>query len=164
MYVFIITQVFYCLYIFYICTWLLYLLYMFNLLSLLQYYWIKKEFIVILLNFTKLSTTYLILQNYLTTSPTVAPGKEISLFQGQPYRLLMIMRVCLYWGSKCQQVPKDSVSSLDYFTLSQQSTWWLKCCSWHATHVDGVLPDQSNRQLSPAGPVNMRRIMRRCSL
>jgi len=36
-----------------------------------------------------------------------------------------------------------------------------QCCSCHATQVDGVLPGRSNRQQSPAGPVNMRRNMRR---
>jgi len=39
-----------------------------------------------------------------------------------------------------------------------------QCCSCHAMQVDGVLPGRSNRQQSPAGPVNMRRNMRRCSL
>jgi len=39
-----------------------------------------------------------------------------------------------------------------------------QCFSCHATQVDGVLPGRSNRQQSPAGPVNMRRNMRRCSL
>jgi len=32
-----------------------------------------------------------------------------------------------------------------------------QCCSCHATRQDGVLPGRSNRQQSPAGPVNMRR-------
>jgi len=32
-----------------------------------------------------------------------------------------------------------------------------QCCSCHATQVDGVLPGRSNRQQSPAGPVNMSR-------
>jgi len=39
-----------------------------------------------------------------------------------------------------------------------------ECRSCHATQVDGVLPGRSNRQRSRAGPVNMRRNMRRCSL
>jgi len=39
-----------------------------------------------------------------------------------------------------------------------------QCCSCHATPVDGVLPGRSNRQQSPAGPVNIRHNMRRCSL
>jgi len=39
-----------------------------------------------------------------------------------------------------------------------------QCCSCHTTQVDGVLPGRSNRQQSPAGPDNMRRNMRRCSL
>jgi len=39
----------------------------------------------------------------------------------------------------------------------------LQCCiySCHATRQDGVLPGRSNRQQSPAGPVNMRRNVRR---
>jgi len=41
---------------------------------------------------------------------------------------------------------------------------YTQFCSFHATQVDGVLPGRSNRQQSPAGPVNMRRNMRRCSL
>jgi len=40
----------------------------------------------------------------------------------------------------------------------------MQCCSCHATQVDGVLPGRSNRQQSPAGPVNIRRIMRRSRL
>jgi len=36
----------------------------------------------------------------------------------------------------------------------------MQCCSWHVTQQDGVLPGRSNRQHSPAGPVNMRRNMR----
>jgi len=38
---------------------------------------------------------------------------------------------------------------------------WYQCCSCHATQVHGVLPGRSNCQQSPAGPVNMRRNMRR---
>jgi len=34
-------------------------------------------------------------------------------------------------------------------------------CSCHATLQNGVLPGRSNRQLRPAGPVNIRRKMRR---
>jgi len=37
----------------------------------------------------------------------------------------------------------------------------MQCCSCHATQQDGVLPGRSNRQQSPAGPVNMRHNMRR---
>jgi len=40
----------------------------------------------------------------------------------------------------------------------------IQCCSCHATPQDGVLPGRSNRLQSPAGPVNMRLNMRRCSL
>jgi len=38
---------------------------------------------------------------------------------------------------------------------------FCQCRSCHATPQDGVLPGRSNRQQSPAGPVNMRRNMRR---
>jgi len=41
---------------------------------------------------------------------------------------------------------------------------YMQCCSCHATQVDGILPGRSNRQQSPAEPVNMRHNMRRCSL
>jgi len=38
---------------------------------------------------------------------------------------------------------------------------WRQCCSCHAARQDCVLPGRSNRQQSPAGPVNMRRNIRR---
>jgi len=50
------------------------------------------------------------------------------------------------------------------FLLYSMKLGFMQCCSCHATQVDGVLPGRSNRQQSPAGPVNMRRNMRRCRL
>jgi len=38
---------------------------------------------------------------------------------------------------------------------------FTQCCSCHATQQDGILLGRSIRQQSPAGPVNMRRNMRR---
>jgi len=39
--------------------------------------------------------------------------------------------------------------------------YYNQCCSCHAMQQDGILPGRSNRQQSPAGPVNIRRNMRR---
>jgi len=53
----------------------------------------------------------------------------------------------------------------DYFSKQYKDTkHFLQCCNCHVKQVDGVLPGRSNRQQSPAGPVNMRCNMRRCSL
>jgi len=37
----------------------------------------------------------------------------------------------------------------------------MQCCSCHATRPDAVLPGRSDSQQNPAGPVSMRRNMRR---
>jgi len=50
------------------------------------------------------------------------------------------------------------------FTPLRSLPTFTQCCSCHVTQVDGVLLGRSNRQQSPAGPVNMKRNMRRCSL
>jgi len=53
-----------------------------------------------------------------------------------------------------------AVPHREVFTPPPQEVY-TQCCSCHATQQDGVLPGRSNRQQSPAGPVNMKRNMRR---